>query len=58
MLELTWRGTKPLTLANGEERKFVADGDTVIQRGHCEKDGLRVGFGAVETLVLPSLPFE
>jgi fumarylacetoacetase len=34
MLELTWRGTKPLTLADGSERKFILDGDTVIMRGH------------------------
>ena len=57
MLELTWRGTKPITLANGEERKFIADGDTVTINGHCEKDGLRIGFGSVATKVLPALPF-
>ena len=27
LLELTWRGTEPLRLPNGEERKFLADGD-------------------------------
>ncbi len=51
MLELTWRGTKPLKLKDGSERKFIHDGDTVILRGHCEKDGMRIGFGSVETLV-------
>lgn len=54
MLELSWRGTKPLTMADGTERKFVQDGDTVIMRGHCEKQGVRVGFGEVRTLVLPA----
>ncbi|HQW04519.1 MAG: fumarylacetoacetase [Flavobacteriales bacterium] len=57
MLELTWRGTKPLTLANGEERKFIADGDTLILRGHAQKDGLRIGFGTLSTKVLPVVPF-
>ena len=58
MLEITWRGTKPVTLANGEERKFIADGDTVIIGGHCEKNGLRIGFGTVEGTVLPVVPYE
>jgi hypothetical protein len=47
MLELSWRGTKPLKMNDGSERKFINDGDTVIMRGHCEKDGLRIGFGEV-----------
>ena len=55
MLELTWRGTKPLKLKDGSERKFINDGDTVILRGHCEKDGVRIGFGSVETLVEPAV---
>ncbi|MFZ1332995.1 MAG: fumarylacetoacetase [Flavobacteriales bacterium] len=54
MLELSWRGTKPLTLSDGSERKFIQDGDTVIQRGHCEKNGVRIGFGSIETNVLPA----
>ncbi len=45
MLELTWRGSKPIKLADGSERKFIEDGDTIILRGWCEKDGVRVGFG-------------
>ena len=55
MLELTWRGTKPLKLDDGSERKFIQDGDTIILRGHCEKDGLRIGFGEVSAKVLPAL---
>jgi fumarylacetoacetase len=54
MLELSWRGTEPLTLANGEERTFLADHDTVILRGHCERDGVRVGFGEVTGRLLPA----
>ena len=52
MLELTWRGTKPLKLKDGTERKFINDNDTVIMRGYCEKNGVRVGFGEVKGKVL------
>ena len=52
MLELTWRGTKPLKLNNGTERKFINDNDTVVMRGYCEKNGVRVGFGEVKGKVL------
>ncbi len=54
LLELTWRGTKPLKLADGSERKFLEDGDTVVIRGHCERAGLRIGFGEVRGEVLPA----
>ncbi|SHJ47971.1 fumarylacetoacetate hydrolase [Hymenobacter daecheongensis DSM 21074] len=54
MLELAWKGTKPLHLANGAERKFLADGDTVTMRGYCENEGLRLGFGEVRGTVLPA----
>lgn len=53
MLELTWRGEKPITMKDGTERKFINDYDTVIMRGHCEKDGTRIGFGEVTTQLLP-----
>lgn len=55
MLELTWRGTKPITLADGSERKFINDGDTVVMRGHGERNGVRIGFGEVRAKVLPAL---
>lgn len=54
LLELTWRGTKPLKLRDGGERKFLEDGDTVVIRGHCENNGLRIGFGEVRGEVLPA----
>ena len=54
MLELTWRGTNPLQLKDGQERKFINDNDTVIMRGHAEKDGIRVGFGEVSGKILPA----
>ncbi len=55
MLELTWRGTRPLRLPDGSERKFIEDGDTVILRGWGEKDGVRIGFGEAAGKVLPPL---
>ncbi|MGE4316990.1 fumarylacetoacetase [Acinetobacter sp.] len=58
LLEITWNATKPLTLSNGEQRTFIQDGDTVIMKGHCEKDGLRIGFGEVSGKVLPALQFD
>ena len=57
LLELTWNTTEPLTLANGEQRGFLEDGDTLILRGHCQKDGLRIGFGEVRGTVLPAKTF-
>lgn len=54
MLELAWKGTKPLPMPDGTERKFIQDGDTVIMRGYGEKDGVRIGFGEVRNKVLPS----
>lgn len=56
MLELTWGGKEPLTLAEGQERKFIADGDSLIIRGYCQRDGLRIGFGEAKGKVLPALP--
>lgn len=54
MLELSWRGTKPLQMPDGSERKFIQDGDTVIMKGFCEKDGVRIGFGEVTGKLLPA----
>jgi fumarylacetoacetase len=55
MLELSWRGTKPIDLGDGEIRKFLQDGDEVIIRGWCQGDGYRVGFGECSGRVLPAL---
>lgn len=54
MLELAWKGTKPLQLNDGTERKFIQDGDNVIMRGFSSKDGVRIGFGEVSGKVLPA----
>ncbi|PYL30548.1 MAG: fumarylacetoacetase [Verrucomicrobia bacterium] len=53
MLELTWRGANPLTLANGETRKWLEDGDTLTITGWCQGDGYRIGFGEVTGRILP-----
>jgi len=54
MLELAWKGTKPLVLSDGSERKFIQDYDTVIMRGFCENGSVRIGFGEVKTQLLPA----
>lgn len=55
LLEYTWRGTDPLRLPNGEERKFLADGDEVIFRGYAERAGARrIGLGECRGMVLPA----
>jgi len=54
MLEISWKGTKSVTMADGTARKFILDNDTVIMRGFAEKEGIRVGFGEVSTKVLPT----
>ncbi len=46
LMELTWRGSEPLELPSGETRTFLQDGDAVIIRAFCERDGAaRIGFG-------------
>jgi fumarylacetoacetase len=55
LLERTWRGTEPLTLPSGETRRFLEDGDEVIMRGWCERDGYRrIGFGECRGIVEPA----
>jgi fumarylacetoacetase len=53
MLELSWRGAEPVTLPNGETRAFLADGDEVILRGWCEREGaVRIGLGECRGVLL------
>jgi fumarylacetoacetase len=54
LLELTWRGTRPLTFPGGGQRTFLQDGDRVTLTGWCQGSGYRVGFGSVTGKVLPS----
>jgi fumarylacetoacetase len=56
LLELTRRGAEPLMLPNGETRTFLRDGDEVIMRGWCARDGYRrIGFGECRGTVIPAL---
>ncbi len=55
LLELTWRGTEPLELPSGEQRRFLEDGDEVIMKGYCEREGFRrIGFGECRGRVIPA----
>lgn len=56
MLELAWKGTKPIALPGGDMRLFLQDGDRVTMTGWCQGNGYRVGFGEVTGRILPALP--
>jgi fumarylacetoacetase len=58
MLELAWKGTKPIPFPNGETRVFLQDGDRVTMTGWCQGQGYRVGFGAVTGKILPARDFS
>ncbi len=53
LLELTWKGEKPIKLKDGSERTFVNDNDTIVMRGYCKNDDARIGFGEISTKLLP-----
>lgn len=56
LLELTQGGRQPITLANGETRTFLQDGDSIELRAHCERAGARrIGFGRCEGHVLAAV---
>jgi fumarylacetoacetase len=54
MLEISWKGTKPLDMPDGSQRKFINDGDSVIMKGYSKNEDVRIGFGEVRTLLLPA----
>lgn len=55
LMELTWRGERPIQLPDGSTRTFLEDGDTVVMRGWCEAPGRpRVGFGELRGRVVPN----
>ncbi|MES3628587.1 MAG: fumarylacetoacetase [Longimonas sp.] len=58
MLELAWRGTKPIQLPDGSERSFLHDGDRVVMRGWAQGDGFRIGLGTVSGTVQPAQPLD
>ena len=54
LLELSVGGKQPVALGNGETRAFLEDGDCVILRAWCERDGYaRIGFGECRGTVGP-----
>lgn len=54
MLELSWRGSKPLSLSNGEERKFIQDEDQVVISGYAQGPDYRIGFGEAAGTLRPA----
>jgi fumarylacetoacetase len=55
MLELTWRGKEPIELPSGEQRRFLEDGDEIIMKGFCEREGFRrIGLGECRGRILPA----
>ncbi len=54
MLEISWKGTNPLKLPNGEKRKFIRDNDSIIMRGFAQNSKVRIGFGESRTKILPA----
>ncbi len=55
LLELSWRGTEPIELPNGETRRFLEDGDEIIMKGYCEREGFRrIGFGECRGRIIPA----
>ncbi len=57
LLELSWGGKEPISLADGTERSFLNDGDTMILTGFAAGDGYRIGFGACAGKILPAKTF-
>jgi len=55
LLELCWKGTKPINLPNGEVRRFLLDGDTINLSGFCQNSSVRLGFGPCSGQILPAL---
>ena len=56
IIELAKGGKEPITLGNGEQRSFLLDGDAIVLRGVCEREGhVRIGFGECVGEVLPAV---
>ena len=53
MLEISWKGTKPVKMSDGSKRKFVQDGDSVIFNGRAKNKNFNIGFGELISKVLP-----
>ena len=53
MLEISWKGTKPVKMPDGSERRFIQDGDSVIFNGRAKNKDINIGFGELISKVLP-----
>jgi fumarylacetoacetase len=53
MLEISWKGTKPVKMPDGSERKFIQDGDSIIFNGRAKNKDFNIGFGELISKVLP-----
>src|SRR5439155_22946759 len=58
MMELTLGGKNPVQLPGGEARAFVEDGDEVVERGFCEREGMRIGFGEAAGRIAPAAAYS
>ena len=54
LIEITQGGKQSITLKNGIERNFIQDNDTIVLRGFCQNDSVRIGFGEVSGKILPA----
>lgn len=52
LLELTWAGQNPIGMNDGSQRTFIEDNDTVIMKGYCQNNDVRIGFGEVSSQLL------
>jgi fumarylacetoacetase len=55
LLEISWNGTEPVELADGVNRTFLEDGDSLSFHGWCQGNGYRIGFGEVEGTITPAV---
>ncbi|USK59280.1 fumarylacetoacetase [Peribacillus asahii] len=58
LLELTWGGSEPIQMNNGEQRNWLEDGDELTLTAWCQGDGYRIGFGEVTGRILPALEYS
>ncbi|WP_137180914.1 fumarylacetoacetase [Roseomonas sp. AR75] len=56
LLEITRGGKQPLTLASGETRRFLEDGDEVLLTARARREGfVGIGFGECRGVILPAV---
>ena len=59
LLEVTLGGKQAIEFPNGEKRTFLEDGDEVIMRAWCQKEGfVHIGFGECRSIILPASEYS